>query len=268
MKNIYDLLNDTKVDTADYEVAPLNDLEKASIKQKFHRAAKLSMKRSPYRWAAIAACMVCVIGFSQTAYAQTVINGILQNISLGHNSVIQVDPTKEPASSAQFYDKDGKPITKMNGVTDIYDAKGNKLGSVAVGKKGSEAPGSTIEKDLNKAVSQLSFKPLLPKSLPVSYTFDHAALYPDEKDKVSGDYVDLFYTGNGKNIYIQERRISSATTYTDATDGTVEKLQVNGHDAALIDGKNIEWESGGVSVSISAQSLTRDELLALAKSFA
>jgi len=268
MKNKYDLLNDIKVDTDDYELTPLNDLEKASMKQKFHRTVKSSHKKTPYRWAMVAACMVCVVGFSQTAFAQTVIQGILQNISLGHDSVIQIDPSTEKANSGKYYDKDGKPITEMGANTAIYDANGKLLGTVSVGKKGSDPAGSVIEKDINKAISQLNFKPLLSKSLPSGYVFDHAALFADDKGKASGDYLNLSYENNDKNIHVSERRITSETTTTLATDGTVEKLKVNGHDAALIDGHSISWEANGVSVSISGKDITRDELLAFAKSFA
>lgn len=268
MKNIYDLLNNVKVDTKDYEAVPLNEIEKASMKRSFHRSMKLSKKKAPYRWAAVAACMVCVIAFSQTAFAQTVISGILQNISLGHNQVIQVDPAKTASSTPKFYDKDGKPITHVDGTFDVYDANGKWLMTLTGGKASSESDGCITEKDLNKAVSQVRFTPKLPKQLPADYKFDHATLFVDENGKTSSDYLIFNYKNGEKDINVSECRITPETAHATATDGTVEKLKVNGHDAALIGGHKVEWEDNGVSVSISAESLTRNELLTLAGSFA
>lgn len=265
MKNIYDVLNNTNVLAEGYEPMELNELEKASMKQITHRAVG-KKRKSIARWATAAACMVCVIGFSQTAYAKEAINGILQSISLGHNTVVQMDPAKE--EKPQVYDKDGKPITEIKGKTDIYDAKGNKIGTVSGKKDTNKTDENGItEKDLNKAASQLSFKLQVSKTIPDGYTFDHTRMYKADNGKASGNYIDLFYKNGDSQIIIQERRITNDTTYTYATDGTVEKVTVNGHEAAITDGNAIDWEQNGVSVSIVAKSLNRDGLLSFAKSF-
>ncbi len=267
MKNIYDLLNNVKVNPEDYEEAPLNDIERAAMKQNFHRSQQLSKKKAPHRWAAAVACVVCVVCFSQTAFAKTAINGILQNISLGHDQVIQMDPSAS-TGTPQFYDKDGKPITHVDGTFDVYDAKGNKLMTVTGKKDTGKDDGTVTVKELNKAVSQLSFVPKLPKQLPADYKYDHANLFVDESGKPSGDYLILNYLNGDKNVKVSERRITPETTQAIATDATVEKLKVNGHDAALIGGHKLEWEDNGVSLTLSAESLTKDELLAFAQSIA
>jgi hypothetical protein len=265
VKNIYDILNDAKVRAEGYEPMELNDLEKAGMKQSIRRAAN-AKKKFAARWAAVAACMVCVIGFSQTAYAKEALNNILKSISVGHNTVIQVDPAKEKRE--QYYDKDGKPITEINGKTDLYDAKGNKVATINNDKNDADDSSKyAIEGDLNKTTPQLTFKLQTPKNIPAGYSFDHSRLYKGESGKINGDYVDLFYKNGDSKIFIQERRITNDTTFTFATDGTVEEVTVNGHKAAIADGCSITWEQNGVSVDIVAKSLSKDELLAFAESF-
>lgn len=269
MKNIYDILNNTKVRAEDYEATELNDLEKASLKRNFRRMAN-AKKKSAARWAAAAACMLCVVGFSQTAYAKEALNNILQSISIGHSTVIQVDPTAGQPDTVKYFDKDGKPINpnEIKGKTDLYDAHGNKVATVSGGKDTDAADKNCVtEKDLNKAAAQLSFKLQTPKNIPAGYAFDHCKLYKSENGKVSGDYVDLYYKNGDSKISIQERRITNNTAFTFATDGTVEEATVNGHKAAIADGCSIDWEQNGVSVGIVAKSLSRDELLTFAKSF-
>jgi hypothetical protein len=273
MNSIYRALNDAQVNPEDYSVEQLSAFEKKAMKQGFRRRAGLTGKTRTVRWAAAAACLVCLISFSQTAFAQAAISNILQSINLGHSAVIQINPSQESKPDLSgYYDKNGKPLTSINpnGTTEVYDVKGNKVGSVKLsGKEGSYADPNLVteeEKDLNKAVSQLSFKPLLPKGLPAEYAFDKAVLSKDDNGKLSGDYIDLYYTGSSGQIEIQERKLSTETTVATATDATVQKATVNGHAAAVTDGRSIDWEENGTFLSISAQALSTEELTKLAES--
>lgn len=210
-----------------------------------------------------------VIGCSQTAFVKAAVSDILQSINLGHNSVIQMDPSKKTKPDiSKYYDKNGKPLTGVNpnGKTDVYDAKGNRLGTIGNGKPDEDNKTAVFEKDLSKAVSQLSFKPLLPKDLPSGYAFEKAKLYKDDEGKVTGDVVDLFYSDNAHQIFVQERKISKATTYTYATDDAVQKTTVNGHTAAISGGCSIDWEADGTSIGITAKGLSTDQLIKLASS--
>lgn len=262
MKNIYDVLNDTKVRTEDYEPMELNDLEKAGMKQSIRRAAN-AKKKSAARWAAVAVCMVCVIGFSQTAYAKEALNNILQSVSIGHSTIMQVDPMEK---NKQYYDKDGKPITEIKNHTDLYDAKGKYITTVNVSSESTD-DGYIIEKDLNKTISQLSFKLLTPKTIPTGYNFDHSKLYKDENGKASRDCIALFYMNGTSKILIQERQITLDNAFKVGTDGSFEKVTINGHSAVLLNGSLLIWEQNGVSVSIHSKTLSRDELLKFAESF-
>ncbi|MVB11302.1 hypothetical protein CAFE_20120 [Caprobacter fermentans] len=265
MKNIYDLLNDVQEGTEGYENPKLNRFEKNKMKNGFRRAAGFSASRSRTRWTAAAACLVCLIGFSQTAFAKTAVSGILQTINLGHNIVYQEDPNAEP-SNPEIYDKNGNLITSMpeGKSVDIYDKSGKKLGTIS---NGDQSDNRVTEKDLSKATAQLSFQPLLPAAMPSGYSFDCAKLYSDENGKISGDYIDLYYKNGKKQIFVQER--SNTPENGTATAGTnVKQLKINGHDAALVDGGSIEWEAGKASVFIATQkNISEQDLISFAESF-
>lgn len=266
MKNIYDLLNDIHEDPDETKNPVLSRSERAKMKRGFRRAAGLNRK-STVRWTTAAACLVCLIGFSQTAFAKTAISGILQTISLGHNTILVADPNAT-LSKPEIYDKDGNLITSMpeGKNVEIFDKNGKSLGAVMVGGNDSE-PKNVVEKDLSKAVAQLSFQPLLPTAPPSGYAFDHAGLYKDENGSISGDYADFYYTNGNKKIFVQERRnTSEAATETGGTD--VKVLSIDGHKAALIDGDTLEWETDKVSVYIATQkNLSEQELILFAESF-
>ena len=266
MKTIYDLLNDVKERPEDLAAPALTEAERARMKRGFRRAAGISRKKAAVRWTAAAACLVCLFGFSQTALAKTAINGILQRISLGHISVVQEDPNHPPKPQT-VYDKDGNPIDLKNlkpGETvDVYDKDGKSLGMIGNGATTDQI----VEKDLNKAVSQLSFTPLLPEKLPEGYSFDHAGFYADENGKIGGDYVDLYYTGGGERIFVQERR-NTPETGTETGAKTVKRLKINGHDAVMLGGAELDWETDEVSVYLITQgNFSEQELTALAESF-
>ena len=268
MKNIYDLLNGAKEHPEDLDAPALTEIERAELKRGFRRAAGFSHKKAATRWVAAAACLVLLGGFSQTTFAKAAIDGILQRISLGNNVVLQIDP-KNPPKPQTVYDKDGNPIDLKNlkpGETvNIYDKDGKSLGMIG---NGAAANTDMIsEKDLDKAKERLSFQPLLPAALPSGYSFDHAEFYADENGKVSGDYVDLYYTGGGARIFVQERR-NTPEAGTEAGAETVKKLTINGHDAVMMDGDMLEWETDDVSVYLITQgNLSEQELTAFAESF-
>jgi hypothetical protein len=283
MKNIYDILNHAKVNSEDYDVTPLNDIEKESMKQNFHHTIAQKKRKSQYRYAAVAACLLCVIGFSQTAYAKEVLNNIIQTITIGQSKVIQIDPKSKQHSEqftdnvgsrqSKFYDKDGKPINEITNNTVLYDKDGKKIGIAS--KTGNQFcivdsdtdSDVTEETDLSKAVSLLSFQAKLPKELPNGYHFTHATLYTHRNGKADGNYITLEYVKGNDNITIIERRNSAETTGTLTTDGSVEKIEVKGHEAALVDGEAVEWEADGVNVLLICKTLDRDGLLKLAESF-
>lgn len=267
MKTIYDLLNDVKENPEDRKAAELTGPERARMKRSFRRAAGLPRKRAA-RWTAAAACLVCLIGVSQTAFAKTAVNGILQRINLGHISVVREDPDAKP-KMPKIYDREGRRITNVpkGKPTEIYDENGKSLGMVGTAEAGDRPDNYVVEKDLNKAKQKLAFRPLLPAKLPAGYRFDHAGFYLDENGKISGDYVDLYYTGGGARIFVQERRNTPETAAETGAE-TVKKLKINGRDAVLLDGAELDWETDKVSVYLITQkNLSEQQLVALAESF-
>lgn len=273
MKNIYDLLNNTGIKMEEYPVETLTELEKAKMKRHFRQNISKSRIRAPRRWATIAACTVCVIGFSQTAFAKNMAANVIKTIHLGNGTVVeQVDPSKEKESTIQYYDKDGKPIdlkdqTGKSG--EIYDKNGKNLGSirVSVGGKDTAETGTVQEKDWSKAAKQLSFNALMPDKVPTGYTFDHASLYIDKNGKPSGDYLMVTYKNGDSKIVIHERKITPKSAYAAATNGTVKETTVNGEKAALENDHELIWNvNNKVNIVVFADGLSSDELISFAES--
>lgn len=265
MSSIYDALNDAQVNPEDYTAEPLSAFEKKTMKREFRRRSGISRRAKTIRWTAAAACLVCLIGFSQTAYAQAAARDFLQYINLGHTAVVRLslDEVKDSGDHSVGYDKYGKPITgKPNGPTEIYDAKGNCVGATGIEM---DDVGMVEETDLSKVVSKLSVRPLLPKALPAGYAFENAGFYKSDDGKL--EYINLHYTNGSSRITVQERKNDEHNVFvTVATDDTVEKTAVNGHAAVLTGGNRLEWEAGGIGIGIDAQNLSKDQLMKLAES--
>ncbi len=272
MNSIYDALNDAQVNPEDYSAEPLSAFEKKAMKQGFRRRAGLTGKAHTVRWAAAAACLVCVISVSQTTFAQAAISDILQSINLGHSAIVQVNPANQPKNGPSgYYDKNGKPLMfgSLNGSTELYDANGKLVGTVSGMQKKdtSAADANSVEvKDLKSATSQAAFPVLLPKDLPSGYKFEKAGLYKDNSGKIDGNYIDLYYSNGSDEICTHERKISDKTAFSMATDETVKQTTVNGHVAALTGEHDIDWEANGTEIGISAKGLSTDQLMKLAES--
>lgn len=271
MNSIYDALNDAQVNPEDYSAKPLSAFEKKAMKQGFRRRAGLAGKAHAVRWAAAAACLVCLISVSQTTFAQAAISDILQSINLGHSSIVQVNSAGPSNQLKGYYDKNGKPLTGLNasGKTDLYDAKGNKVATVGGCKQEAgnpNDPNAVEEKNLNSAIAQVAFKVQFPKDLPAGYQFEKADLYKDKSGTIDGNYCDVYYTNGSDEISLHQRKISDKTTFSMATDDTVKKTTVNGHAAALTGEHDLDWEANGTEIGISAKGLSTDQIMKLAES--
>ena len=268
MKNIYDALNDTGIKAEDYQVRPATELEKATMKRDFKKSIKKCRPHSRVRWAAVAACAVCAVGFSQTAFAKTLVDNIIKSVNIGGGvSIVQNDPSKT-TPKYQFYDKNGNKITlKSDGTpTDVYDKNGKCLGCIGGSKNDDSEIGTVKETDWNNAAKQLSFKALIPCKLPAGYSFDHASLYLDDNGKPSGDYVDIYYINGSHKISIHERRLTKGTAYTGDSDESVTEVKVNGNKAALQGGHDLTWNKGNVNIGIVAKDLSSNDLMSFAES--
>lgn len=268
MKNIYDALNDTGIKAEDYQVRPATELEKATMKRDFKKSVKKCRPHSRVRWAAVAACAVCAVGFSQTAFAKTLVDNIIKSVNVGGGvSIVQNDPSKT-TPKYQFYDKNGNKITlKSDGTpTDVYDKNGKCIGCIGGSKNDGSETGTVKETDWNNAAKQLKFTALTPNKIPAGYSFDHASLYLDDNGKPSGDYVDIYYISGSHKICIMERRLTKETAYDGSTYESVKEVKVNGNKAALEGGHDLTWNSGNVNVGIVAKDLSTNDLMSFAES--
>lgn len=267
MNSIYSALNDAQVNPEDYSAEPLSAFEKKAMKREFRRRSGNSRRAKSIRWTAVAACLVCLIGFSQTAYAQDRVNDFLQCINFGHTAVIRMTPDemdemKDSGRRSVEYDKYGKPLTgKTNGPREIYDSNGKYVGATGIEL---DDVGMIEETDLSKVVSQLSFRALLPKALPAGYAFENVGFYKSDDGRL--EYVNLHYTSGSSRVTIQERKNDDRAMSVTITNDPVEKTAVNGHAAAFSGEHELDWEISGIGIEIEAQNLSKDQLMKLAES--
>lgn len=69
---------------------------------------------------------------------------------------------------------------------------------------------------------------------------------------------------------MRSSRCSSGTLIpkrlTMSTDGTIEKVKINGVDAVLVNGKGLDWEANGVLYGVTSASLDKNDLIKVAES--
>lgn len=190
------------------------------------------------------ACALCGVMFMQTASAHELVDKIVKSISLGHITVVQeqVKPASKKSTKAKSAKQSADPAY-------LYEVKNSN--------------------DIDKYTC---FKINMPSCLPEGYEFDKANVYKKSSEVTPSNskYVDLYFVNkkNGKSIFMQERFEDQTTKYVAGTEGTVEKVNINGADAALSDGKNLDWEAGGVLYGISSHNnISKSELIKFAESF-
>lgn len=293
MRDDLRLLNDIQMDFDEYENIELSELEREIMKQNINKKIK-SKKFNYKKLGAIAAC-VAVAGavISQTAFAQSIVDGIIKSFSTGHNRFMQMEPVKErevpDGLKGQVFDKDGNPLEVWGSDAEVYmmDENGNLVspsemknysyvsedGTIKVASEWSEESegkiddSKTVIEDESQVQQYLSFKM---KSLNLDgYEFVKADLYNDENGNPSPDYLMLEYknTATGKSIFSHQRIINEDTAFEAGTDGDLKEAMVNGNVAVITDNRNIDWEENGASYGISAKGeLNADELVKAAES--
>ncbi|MEN6326665.1 MAG: DUF4367 domain-containing protein, partial [Syntrophomonas sp.] len=105
-----------------------------------------------------------------------------------------------------------------------------------------------------------SFKVKTPEYLPEGYTFKEA-----KSIKGSGDYINIYYKGSGRDIILMERAMNEDTAFVYGTNGKVEEVDINGVTGALED-SNVMWEKDGVSCSLVCHGFEPAEALKIARS--
>lgn len=299
MKNEFDYLNDIKMDFSDYKITELTDLECKKMKNVIRGNRTLKWGKV----ASVAACLAVMAVFSQTAFAQSLINNVVKSISTGFNHFVQVDGNnidiKIPEElQGKLFDKNGVPLTTYHSGDVAYTKDGEMIlnvGKYAVeqfdvginGDKNSQVSIKISDKKMDDPITMgssdeclvlkeekevqgyLNFVPELPAYLPKDFSFYGAILYKNGDGMVSGDYVTVYYKNQmtGKWFAVMERILNKDTVFTASTDGMIEEAKINGHTAVLQDGKSLHWEVGSIAVGISGRDvLTKDELFKVAES--
>ncbi|QAT63263.1 DUF4367 domain-containing protein [Acidilutibacter cellobiosedens] len=233
------------------------------------------------------AASVAVICFSlmQTSFAQDLLAKIVNSISLKHINVEQIE---EPETyqipeelKGKIFDKDGNPIkefSKSYADDGVYTADGEKIVDFKDGKIITESDevnnredNYMIVKDQEKLNDYTCFKVILPQYLPEGYEFDRAEFYKGENGVVKDSkYIDLYFVNKetGKQIFMQQRFADEETAYSMSTGDKIEKVKINGIDAIISDGGNIDWENNGVlySMHMHGKDISRSEIIKAAES--
>ncbi len=228
---------------------------------------------------------VCVLSvtFVQPSFAQQMLEKVLQTINLGHIVAHEVEYTGDPnvipeELKGKIYDRNGNALVTLDAtqkVDDIYTADGEKIVGYENGKLVTQSevdqdkPDVLIVRDSEKLNEYTMFDVGLPEYLPEGYEFDRAEFYKEANGEVShSKYIALYFTHkeSGKDIYMQQRHADEETAFEMSTDGTIEKVKINGVDAIMMDDRSVDWEANGVLYNVSSRSIDKNEIIKVAES--
>lgn len=241
---------------------------------------------------AVASIALGVALFAQTAIAQDFTQKIKEIFSIagGNINIIQEEPVERPdgvpvpeSLKGQIFDGEGNEVKAFtDSIKEIYTKSGEKiayLGNdennemviVTEAQEAAKKAETTLTlTDVNKRNDYTCFDVKLPEYLPDGYKFDRIELYKDENGKVENSkYIDIFYTNesNSEYIFMQQRLSDEETGFTTGTDGTVERVKVNGAEALIMNDSSIDWEADGVLYHMTSRgAFGKDDLLKMAES--
>lgn len=233
------------------------------------------------RLAGVGIACIVTIALSQTSFAQNFVEKIIKSISLEHVTIVEYEDGPEVESmpvpgklKGKLFDKNGILIEVFTREIDkVYTADGEEIYDFDM-KTGaittvSQAKEKVLEfKDANELNKYTCFNVILPSYLPEGYKFDRAEFNKNEAGVVKdSSYISLYFTNEktGKYIYMQQRFASEGMK--SASDGNnIEKIKINGVDAILSDGKEINWETSDVIYFLTSKSIKTNELIKIAES--
>lgn len=241
---------------------------------------------------AVASIALGVALFAQTAIAQEFTQKIKEIFSIagGNINIIQEEPVERPdgvpvpeSLKGQIFDAEGNEVKAFtDSLKEIYTKSGekiayltndenNEMAIVTEAQEAAKKAETTLTlTDVNKRNDYTCFDVKLPEYLPDGYKFDRIELYKDENGKVENSkYITIFYTNEstGEYIFMQQRLSDEETGFTTGTDGTVEKVKVNGAEALIMDDSSIDWEADGVLYHMTSRgAFGKDDLLKMAES--
>lgn len=182
------------------------------------------------------------------SFAQNIVDKVLASFNLGHIEVSQMEtPTSLP------------PLSEV-------EQENNKIKITKVGEKETNDNLSLV--NFSDVAKYADFDVLLPTYLPEGYTFDRAELYKNGEKKISGKYVDLYFTNKETKgtIFMQQRLPDKETAFATSTDGKLEQLTINGVTAILMDDHKLDWETKTALYGLVSKDITKADLIRLAES--
>ncbi|MEK4036816.1 MULTISPECIES: DUF4367 domain-containing protein [Paenibacillus] len=244
---------------------------------------KHRLRRPAVMLATLLVVSVLSVTFVQPSFAQELLMKVLQTINLGHIVAHEVEFSADSNVipddfKGKIFDSKGNALVTLDAAQkagDIYNADGEKIVGVEDGRlvtqseRDQEKAELLIERDSSKLNEYTIFNVGLPEYLPDGYTFDRAEFYKDSNGEViNSKYINLYFVNEATDeiISMQQRHADSETAYEMSTDGTIEKVKINGVDAVLVNGKGLDWEANGVLYGVTSASLDKNDLIKVAES--
>lgn len=282
MKNAFDYLNDTKMDFDKYEEEAVSEKEILSMKKKI---TKKNVSTKKVFAAAVCAAVIAVTG---TALASGYVSNIIKSVTTGHNVFMQIDPEAPYELPSELvgliFDENGNEVKYMTeNIGDFYDKDGNVLNAEIWANLIEEAYGGEVvysNEDYDPEASEVTFASIdeaqetavfdlkVPSYLPEGYSLKRVYAFKNNDGSVSGEYVNFVYANGEKEIHIFERIMNEETAFETGTSGELKEITINGRNAVIMDGSDINWETeDDVSVGIyGGRNITEEELIKMAES--
>lgn len=233
------------------------------------------------RLAGVGIACIVTIALSQTSFAQNFVEKIIKSISLEHVTVVEYEDGPEVESmpvpkklKGKLFDKNGILIEVFTREIDkLYTADGEEIDNFDM-RTGeiitvSQAKEKVLEvKDANELNKYTCFNVILPSYLPEGYKFDRAEFSKDKTGVVKdSSAINLYFTNEktGKYIYMQQR-FAPEGMKSASNGNNIEKIKINGVDAIMVDGKEINWETSDVVYFLTSKSIKTNELIKIAES--
>ncbi len=255
----------------------------AGQKEEIGLRTKHRFRRPAVMLATLLVVSVLSVTFVQPSFAQELLMKVLQTINLGHIVAHEVEFSADSNVipddfKGKIFDSKGNALVTLDAAQkagDIYNADGEKIVGVedsrlvTQSERDQEKEELLIERDSSKLNEYTIFDVGLPAYLPEGYTFDRAEFYKDSNgDVINSKYINLYFVNEATDeiISMQQRHADSETAYEMSTDGTIEKVKINGVDAVLVNGKGLDWEANEVLYGVTSASLDKNDLIKVAES--
>lgn len=220
----------------------------------------------------------------QPSFAETIVNRIIQTFSAGQLRGTQSESPEMIAVpeelKGKLYDKDGHIIEVLtNNQHEMYTADGKRIAGISEdneiitesekAKLNREDDQYFVVTDSGELNKYAGFDVILPSYLPEGYTFDQAKFITDEQGNVIDQYLFISFTNkhSGKSFTISKMLGIKENAYEIGTFEEMEQVQVNGIDAILTGGRNLDWEYNHVFYGIHGkEAISTSEIIKIAES--